>query len=156
MGSETSQPLQFALVSDDLDGLRTAGRNFEHRLQHLRGFLDVRASGLSDGTPFSAIEHVDGARAVQITADLAPGLQIGDANEQVSALKVKYVPKDIALDFGGNSQDVVTTFRDFGLALGFSVLAIFAVLAVLFRSWIDPLVITALLGVLVEEQLAAA
>jgi len=86
VGSETSQPLQFALVSDDLDGLRTAGRNFEHRLQHLRGFLDVRASGLSDGTPFSAIEHVDGARAVQITADLAPGLQIGDANEQVSAL----------------------------------------------------------------------
>ena len=142
VGSETSQPLQFALVSDDLDGPRTAGRNFEHRLQHLRGFLDVRASGLSDGTPFSAIEHVDGARAVQITADLAPGLQIGDANEQVSALKVKYVPKDIALDFGGNSQDVVTTFRDFGLALGFSVLAIFAVLAVLFRSWIDPLVIT--------------
>jgi multidrug efflux pump subunit AcrB len=142
VGSETSQPLQFALVSNDLDGLRIAGRNFQHRLQHVRGFLDVRTSGLSDGTPFSAIEHVDGARAVQITADLAPTLLIGDANDTVVALKHKYVPKNIALDFGGNSQDVVTTFRDFGFALGFSVLAIFAVLAVLFRSWIDPLVIT--------------
>jgi multidrug efflux pump subunit AcrB len=142
VGSETSQPLQFALVSNDLDGLRTAGRNFEHQLQHVHGFVDVRASGLSDGTPFSAIEHVDGARAVQITADLAPGLQIGDANDKVIALKAKYVPKSIALDFGGNSQDVVTTFRDFGFALGFSVLAIFVVLAVLFRSWVDPLVIT--------------
>ncbi len=142
VGSETAQPLQFALVSNDLDRLRTAGRNFEHRLQHVRGFLDVRTSGLSDGTPFSAIEHVDGARAVQITADLAPNLAIGDANDTVIALKAKYVPKNIALDFGGNSQDVVTTFRDFGFALGFSVLAIFAVLAVLFRSWLDPLVIT--------------
>jgi multidrug efflux pump subunit AcrB len=142
VGTDTTKPLQFALVSDDLDKLRTAGRQFEHRLEHIKGFFDVAASGLSDGTPFSAIEHVDGKRAVQITADLDPNLQIGDANDKVVAAYHKYVPKGIALHFGGNSQDVVTTFRDFGIALGCSVFAIFAVLVILFRSWIDPLVIT--------------
>jgi multidrug efflux pump subunit AcrB len=134
--------VQFALVSDDLSALRTVGRQFEHRLQHVKDFLDVSASGLSDGTPFSAIEHVDGKRAVQITADLAPNLQIGDANEKIVALKRKYVPNAIALTFGGSSADVVTTFRDFGLALACSVIAIFAVLVILFRSWLDPIVIT--------------
>jgi multidrug efflux pump subunit AcrB len=69
-------------------------------------------------------------------------LQIGDANEKIVALKRKYLPKDIALSFGGNSADVVTTFRDFGVALAFSVLAILVVLVILFRSWLDPLVIT--------------
>jgi multidrug efflux pump subunit AcrB len=142
VGSQPAKPVQFALVSNDLQALRTTGRQFEHRLQHVPGFLDVSASGLSDGTPFSAIEHVDGKRAVQITADLEPNLQIGDADDTIVALKRRYVPKSIALTFGGNSADVVTTFRDFGVALGFSVLAIFAVLAVLFRSWIDPIVIT--------------
>jgi multidrug efflux pump subunit AcrB len=142
VGSQTAKPVQFALVSDDLGALRTVGRSFEHRLEHAGDFLDVSASGLSDGTPFSAIEHVDGKRAVQITADLAPNLQIGDANETIVALKRKYVPSKIALTFGGNSADVVTTFRDFGVALAFSVLAIFAVLVVLFRSWLDPIVIT--------------
>jgi multidrug efflux pump subunit AcrB len=142
VGTDTTKPLQFALVSDDLDKLRVAGRAFEHRLEHVKGFFDVAASGLSDGTPFSAIEHVDDRRAVQITADLDPNLQIGDANDTVVSLAHKFLPKGITLHFGGNSQDVVTTFRDFGIALGFSVVAIFTVLVVLFRSWIDPLVIT--------------
>jgi multidrug efflux pump subunit AcrB len=155
VGSQTSQPLQFALVSNDLDHLRTAGREFEHRLQHVKGFLDVRTSGLSDGTPFSAVEHVDGARAVQVTADLAPTLQIGDADDKVTALKHKYVPKNIALKFGGNSQDAATTFRDFGIALGFSVVAIFAVLVILFRSWLDPLVIIVALPLSIVGALCA-
>jgi multidrug efflux pump subunit AcrB len=142
VGTDTSKPLQFALVSDNLDELRTVGRAFEHRVARIKGMVDVSASGLFDGTPFSAIEHVDGKRAVQITADLAPTLQIGDANDRVLALARKYVPKGIALSFGGSSADVVTTFRDFGIALALSVVSIVAVLLVLFRSWVDPLVIT--------------
>jgi len=141
VGTDTAKPLQFALVGSDLDQLRTVGRSFEHRVEKLKGFVNVSASGLSDGTPFSAIEHVDGQRAVQITADLVPSLQIGDANDKVLALR-KYLPKGVSLSFGGNSADVVTTFRDFGIALGLSVLAIFIVLLVLFRSWVDPIVIT--------------
>ncbi len=155
VGSDSPKALQFALVGNNLDRLRTVGRSFEHRVEKLKGFVDVSASGLSDGTPFSAIEHVGGVRAVQISADLVPTLQIGDANDIVLALARKYLPRDVTLTFGGNSADVVATFREFGIALALSVLAIFLVLMVLFRSWVDPIVITASLPLSIVGALFA-
>jgi multidrug efflux pump subunit AcrB len=142
VGSDSTKALQFALVgTNDLTLLRSVGRSFEHRLARVKGFLDVSATGLSDGTPFSAIEHVGGERAVQITANLSPKLALGDANDRVLALAKKTLPKTVKLRFGGGSADAVTTFRDFGIALGLSVVAILAVLLVLFRNPIDPIVI---------------
>ncbi len=144
VGSTTAKPLQFALIGANLDQLRLLGRRFANDLQHEKGFIDVTTSGLSDGTPFSAIEHVGGKRAVQITADLASNLQIGDANGIVLSRARTLLPKDksVTVSFGGNSEDSLTTFRDFGIALALSVVAIVIVLLVLFRSWVDPLVIT--------------
>jgi multidrug efflux pump subunit AcrB len=94
---------------------------------------------------------------VQITADLAPTLQLGDANEKILALAHKYLPKNksIKLAFGGASEDVVTTFRDFGVALAASVVAIFLVLWILFRSWVDPIVITVALPLSIVGALFA-
>jgi multidrug efflux pump subunit AcrB len=155
VGTDTAKPVQFALVGQDPEKLQVEGRDFEHRLEKIKGFVDVSASGLSDGTPFSAIEHVDGKRAVQITADLSPALQIGDANDAVLALARRVLPKDVKLSFGGNSEDAVTTFRDFGIALGLSVVCIVAVLVVLFRSWIDPLVIATALPLSIVGALLA-
>jgi len=142
VGTDTTKPLQFALVADDLTLLRRVGRTFEHRLQHVDGFVDVTATGLSDGTPFSAIEHVERRRAVQITSDLSAGLRLGDANDRVASLARAELPSGISLKFGGLSADVLTTFREFGLTLVLSVLAIVAVLVVLFRSWRDPIAIS--------------
>ncbi len=155
VGSDTTKPLDFALLSNDLPLLRTAGRNFEHYLQHQDGFIDVTASGLSDGTPFSAIEHVAGVRAVQITADLAPRLRLGDAADIVAAAARKELPRGVKLRFAGASADAVTTFRDFGLTLALSVVAIFAVLVFLFRSWVDPLVISVALPLSIAGALFA-
>ncbi len=155
VGSDTMKSVQFALVGDDLATLRSVGRRFEHRLQKTTGFVDVGTSGLSDGTPFSGIEHLGGQRAVSINADLAPTLQIGDANDRVTALARKLLPKGVTLTFGGNSADASTTFRDFGIALGLSVVAIVAVLVVLFRSWVDPLVITVALPLSIVGALFA-
>ena len=144
VGSASQKPLQIALVGDDLDKLRDLGRAFEHALEKQKGFVNVSSSGLSDGTPFSAIEHVGGKRAVQISADLVPSLQIGDADgiAVAQANKLLKKTKGIAIRFGGNSEDSSTTFSDFGIALALSVVAIFVVLIVLFRSWVDPVVIT--------------
>ncbi|HMD03306.1 MAG TPA: efflux RND transporter permease subunit, partial [Candidatus Baltobacteraceae bacterium] len=101
VGNTTAKPLQFALLGDDLEELRTVGRDFLHRLRAEPGFEDVTATGLSDGTPFSAIEHVSNRRAVQITADLAPNFALGDANDRVALLAKRYLPRDIKLSFGG-------------------------------------------------------
>ncbi|MBC5809945.1 MAG: efflux RND transporter permease subunit, partial [Candidatus Eremiobacteraeota bacterium] len=142
VGSDAAKPLQFALVGADVNQLRSVGREFQHRLAATPGFVDVTSSGLSHGTPFSAIEHVGGMRAVGLQADLAEGLRLGDANDAVANLARAVVPGGINLRFSGASADVLTTFRDFGLTLALSVIAIVAVLVVLFRSWLDPIVIT--------------
>ena len=142
VGSDATKALQFALVGSDLTALRNAGRSFEHVLERTPGFVDVGASGLADGTPFSAIEHVGGQRAVQIESDLVPTLLLGDATDKVATLGKKLLPPGIVLRFAGSSADVVNTFRNFALSLGLSVVAIVVVLVLLFRSWIDPLVIS--------------
>ncbi|MDQ2908559.1 MAG: efflux RND transporter permease subunit [Candidatus Eremiobacteraeota bacterium] len=144
VGNATAKPLQIALVGSDLGALRDLGRRLANVLEQQKGFVDVASSGLSDGTPFSAIEHVDGKRAVQITADLAGNLQIGDADNVALAQARKLLRgvKGVTISFGGNSQDSVTTFRDFGIALALSILAIVVVLLILFRNWVDPVVIT--------------
>ena len=142
VGTDATKAVQFALIGDDLDRLRRIGRNFEHRVQQIPGFVDVTATGISDGTPFSAIEHVGGLRAVQISSDLAAGLRVGDADDRVMVEARKLLPRGIGLKFGGTSADVVTTFKDFGITLVLSVVAIIAVLVILFRSWLDPLVIS--------------
>ena len=142
VGSDTTKALQFAAVGSDLTALRSAGRNFEHVLEKTPGFVDVGASGLSDGTPFSAIEHVGGRRAVQIESDLVPTLLLGDATDKVATLAKTILPPGITLSFAGSSADVVNTFRNFALSLGLSIVAIVVVLVLLFRSWLDPLVIS--------------
>lgn len=144
VGNATSKPLQIALVGSDLTQIRDLGRRLANDLERQKGFVDVSSSGLSDGTPFSAIEHVNGKRAVQITADLAGNLQIGDADSLAlsRARRLLRGSKGITITFGGDSQDSATTFRDFGIALGLSIIAIVVVLLVLFRNWVDPVVIT--------------
>ena len=155
VGSDTAKALQFALVGDDLETLRHVGRTFEHRLQKMPGFVDVGASGLSDGTPFSGIEHLGKKRAVGITSDLVANLPIGDANGRVVALAHKLLPRTVGLTFGGGSADASTTFRDFGVALGLSVVAIVLVLGALFRSVVDPIVIVVALPLSIVGALFA-
>jgi multidrug efflux pump subunit AcrB len=155
VGSDTAKPLQFALLGADLDSLRSSALRFVHRLRGIAGFEDVTATGLSDGTPFSAIEHVNGHRAVQITADLSQNLVVGDANDRVAAEARATLPPSIVLDFGGTSADAVTTFRDFGIALTLSIVAIVVVLLLLFRNWADPLVISVGLPLSVSGALFA-
>ncbi len=155
VGSDTAKPVQFALLGADLDNLRTVSLRFLHTLRDVTGFADVSATGLSDGTPFSAVEHVNGRRAVQITADLSHDLAVGDANDAVAAQARATLPPSVTLDFGGTSADAVTTFRDFGIALTLSVVAIVVVLLLLFRSWVDPLVISVGLPLSVSGALFA-
>jgi multidrug efflux pump subunit AcrB len=155
VGSDTAKPLQFALLGADLDSLRSAALRFVHQLRGISGFADVTATGLSDGTPFSAIEHVNGHRAVQITADLSQNLMVGDADDRVAVEARATLPPAIVLDFGGTSADAVTTFRDFGIALTLSIVAIVVVLLLLFRTWADPLVISVGLPLSVSGALFA-
>ncbi len=139
-----AKPLQVALVGTNLDQLRRAGIAFERRVKLIPGIVDVSVAGLATSAvpaAYAPIEHIARRRAIELTADLSNGLQIGDATDKVFNAARKMLPKGVSIDLGGNSADAVDTFRGFGQTFVISIAAVAVVLLLLFREWRDPIVI---------------
>ncbi|WP_287128334.1 efflux RND transporter permease subunit [Candidatus Cyanaurora vandensis] len=128
------KPLQFALLGEDPALLSQATDRLKTKVQDLAGFVDVTAS--DPGT----IEHLNGKRVAYISANLGDGLTLGSATDQVVA-QADLLPSGVQLSLGGDSERAAETFGGFGATLGLAVLCVLAVLLLLFRSWLDPLVI---------------
>jgi multidrug efflux pump subunit AcrB len=142
VGTQASKPFELALVGDDLSRVRAAGRVLEGRLSATGLFTDLQTTGFAeDRNADTFIQHFNGRRAATIDADLAKGVQIGDATNRALLVAAKIVPRGVTPDLGGTSADTVRTFGAFGLTLALSVVAILAVLIALFGSWLDPLAI---------------
>jgi multidrug efflux pump subunit AcrB len=142
VGNGSSKPFTIALVGNDLAVLRRTGRALEHKLRATGDYLDMEVIGFSDdrvASPF--IQHLDGQRAVSITADLAGGTQIGNATERATVIAHTLLPQGVSLSFGGVSSDALETFAGFGGTLLFSTAAILLVLMSLFRSVLEPLAV---------------
>ena len=137
VGSDASKPFTISLTGDDLPTLRAAGRTLEGKLAATGDYVDMQTTGFSG----KFIEHSNGLRAVSISADLARTIQIGDASDKATTIAQSMLPLGVSIDLGGVSADAAETFAGFGGALALSVLAIFVVLFLLFRSWLDPLAV---------------
>ncbi|WP_218079301.1 efflux RND transporter permease subunit [Anthocerotibacter panamensis] len=134
------KPLQFALLGEDLTTLDKATRDLKAQVQKLPGFVDVTATG-DNGLGGIEIEHLNGKRVAYISANLGSGLTLGAATDRVVAEAKTLLPPTVKLDLGGDSERAADTFSGFGVTLGLAVLCVLAVLLLLFRSWVDPLVI---------------
>ncbi len=66
---------------------------------------------------------------------------MGDATDKLVAEAKKVLPAGVSLDLGGDSANLNEVFGSFATTLVLSALCIVAVLILLFKSWIDPLVI---------------
>ena len=132
------KPLQFALRSEDLKGLEQATNALKTKVQTLPGFVDVTSTGAQSSFE---IEHLNGKRVAYISANLGKGLTLGAATDRVVAAAKTTLPKTVELNLGGDSERAADTFSGFGITIGLSVLCVLGVLLLLFRSWVDPLVI---------------
>ncbi|HEY0798424.1 MAG TPA: efflux RND transporter permease subunit [Candidatus Baltobacteraceae bacterium] len=142
VGTQATKPFEIALVGDDLGKLRAAGSALEARLRATHLYLDLQTTGFGDDRSADTfIQHVNERRAVSISADLAKGVQIGDATENAVHIANKILPRGVEIALGGTSADTERTFSTFGATLALSVVAILAVLVALFGSWLDPLAI---------------
>jgi multidrug efflux pump len=87
------------------------------------------------------LNHFSQRRAVTITANLAPGVALGDALTYMENTAQKYLRPGFTIDYNGLTREFklssATLFVTFGLALCF----IYLVLAGQFESFIDPLII---------------
>ena len=136
------KPVRVALVGDDLKALSRAAKAIKTRVQALPGFVDVTATGEANeqGTILE-IEHLDSSRVAYVSADLGKNQALGDATDQMVAVAKEVLPPGISLNLRGDSARVGEIFGSFGVTLGLSVLCILLVLILLFKSWLDPVVI---------------
>ena len=136
------KPLKLSLLGNNLEELNRAANTIKDRLQKLPGFADVTSSGEANqkGTIFE-IQHDKTRRAAYVNANLGKNAKLGAATDRMVAEAKSVLPAGISLDLGGDSARVDEILGTFGKTLGLSVLCIFVVLVLLFKSWLDPLVI---------------
>ena len=151
------KPLQVALYGKDLAALGQAAQTVKQRVEKLPGFSDVTATlEAAPENKILEIRHKDQQRVAFISANLGKGLALGDATDRVVAIAKEVKPANISLDLGGDSARVGEVFSSFGGTLLLSVLSVVAVLVLLFRSWLDPLVIALSLPLSIVGALAAS
>jgi multidrug efflux pump subunit AcrB len=136
------KPLQIALQGDNLQALSKAVKAIKEKIQRLPGFADVTVTGETNaqGAIFQ-IEHLNNQRVAYISANLGKNLSLGDATDKVVAEAKAVLPSNVSLNLGGDSASQGEVFSSFGSTLALSALCIVVVLILLFKSWVDPLVI---------------
>ncbi|MEH2093378.1 efflux RND transporter permease subunit, partial [Nostoc sp.] len=136
------KPLQIALSGDDLQALSKAVKAIKERIQRLPGFADVTVTGETNPQgKVVQIERLNNQRVAYVSANLGKDLSLGDATDKVVAEAKAVLPSNVSLDLGGDSANQGEVFSSFGSTLALSALCIVVVLFLLFKTWVDPLVI---------------
>ncbi|MEL7362182.1 MAG: efflux RND transporter permease subunit, partial [Bacteroidota bacterium] len=101
----------------------------------------------SFGTAPSSINRKDGRRVVTVTADVDAAVVTGqEVTAQLRSEILPAVQRDypqMVFEFGGEQQEQAESGAALGRGFGLALLVIFALIAIPFRSYIQPLVIMA-------------
>lgn len=150
------KPLQVALRGNDLATLSSVSKKIKERIINVPGFADVTVTG--DGNPRNQvlqIERLNQQRVVYISANLGGNLTLGDATDRIVTEAKSLLPAGVTLDLGGDSARQNEVVGSFVSTLLLSALCIILVLVLLFKSWVDPLVIGASLPLAVVGAMLA-
>ncbi len=99
------------------------------------------------GTPVREIVRLDQRRQITLSGDVV-GRSLAEVWQDVDALLASLeVPDGAAFVTGGEQEEITNSFRDLGYALLLSALLVYMILAAQFESFLDPLIITAVLPV---------
>ncbi len=90
--------------------------------------------------PFQ-VNHFGQLPSVTISFNLAPGLALGDAVNQIQAVAADTIPATITLAFQGTAQAFRDSMRGLGIVLLMAIVVIYIVLGVLYESFTHPLTI---------------
>ncbi len=104
-------------------------------LVYLDGLVDFSSS-----TALATINHFDRQRQVTIFADLF-GLDLGGSVAYTREGIDKLLPTNVTYRFTGFAEEMEKTGKAFGDALGLSVILMFIILAILYESLIQPIII---------------
>jgi multidrug efflux pump subunit AcrB len=99
----------------------------------------ARVAQMNKSRAYTEINRVDGKRVINVTANVVPGL--ANENKILANLKTEYLPTLLAnysglkYSYQGRERERRQAVHDLFLGLGFILPAIFCLLAVLFRSY---------------------
>jgi multidrug efflux pump subunit AcrB len=97
------------------------------------------------GRGFATIQRIDRRRVLNITADVDPA--VVTANEVVGDLQANVLPEILAgypgidSSFAGEQEEQRQTFEGLFEALGVALIVIYALLAIPFRSYLQPMIV---------------
>ncbi|MBE3025141.1 efflux RND transporter permease subunit [Janthinobacterium sp. GW458P] len=88
------------------------------------------------------IDRFDRLRRISVDADLVAGTTLGTAQDRIGLLPVALsLPPGITRAEYGDTEYMNEMFTKFGLAMGFGVLMVYAVLVLLFKDFLQPITI---------------
>ncbi|MBN3906291.1 MAG: efflux RND transporter permease subunit [Nostoc sp. NMS1] len=96
---------------------------------------------LSQGVSPLMVNHNGRMNAATISFNLAPGVSLGNANQQIEELINQVIPKSISTSFQGASQVFQSSLPSLGLLLAIAILVIYLILGVLYEDFIHPITI---------------
>jgi HAE1 family hydrophobic/amphiphilic exporter-1 len=88
----------------------------------------------------SSIYHYDRERQVSIYADLF-GLDLGGAIKYTNSILPKVLSKDISYRYTGFAEEMGKTTKAFGVAFATAAILMFIILAILYESLVQPIII---------------
>jgi multidrug efflux pump subunit AcrB len=118
----------------------------------------TRISDIASVRPSSSmqsISHYTVQRVVDVAANI-DGRDLGSTSAEIKKIIAdvqKDLPSTVKIFLRGQNEVMETSFRNLGLGLILAIILVYAVLVVLFQSWVDPFIIMmavpgALIGIL--------
>jgi HAE1 family hydrophobic/amphiphilic exporter-1 len=108
----------------------------------------------STGTPVRELVRRDQRRQITLSGDVE-GRSMADVWHDVDQLLATLdLPEGVAFVTGGEQEEINSSFRDLGYALLLSALLVYMILAAQFESFLDPLIISAVLPIGVAGAVA--
>ena len=104
-------------------------------LVSLDGLIDIK-----EGFSQSAIYHYDRERQISIYSDLF-GLDLGGAIKYTNSILPKVLTKDISYRYTGFAEEMGKTTKAFGVAFATAAILMFIILAILYESLVQPIII---------------
>ncbi len=102
--------------------------------------LDTVARMVPQAGPLT-INHYGQLPAVTLSFNLAPGVSLGDAVENVGQVAREVLPDTVSTTFQGTAQAFQQSTQSLVVLLGVAVLVVYIVLGILYESFIHPLTI---------------
>ncbi|MFN6463827.1 MAG: efflux RND transporter permease subunit [Nostoc sp. DedVER02] len=96
---------------------------------------------LSQGISPLMVNHNGRMNAATISFNLAPGVSLGNANEEIEKLIDEVIPASISTSFQGASQVFQSSLPSLGLLLAIAILVIYLILGILYEDFIHPITI---------------